>query len=107
MTINVDNRPTLSAAEAGDLVRRHFGLTGRLTPLPAEWDQNFKLQCEGSDVFVVKIANRGTRAELLEFQNAALERLASSWKAARGPRPVRSLSGTTLCTVPGSDGDDQ
>jgi 4-aminobutyrate aminotransferase-like enzyme/Ser/Thr protein kinase RdoA (MazF antagonist) len=105
MNVTVENRPRLPAELAADLVRENYRLTGSISPLPAEWDQNFRLDCGESGIFVVKIANRGIGDDLLDFQNAAMDRLNGSWTGAACPRVIRSRTGQTICTVTDDHGD--
>ena len=77
------------------LAGRHFGVTASAEPLPSERDQNFLLTTADNRRFVLKIANATEQPEILEFQNAALEHLASRRPglavprlAALGVRPI-------------------
>jgi len=104
MSLNVEDRPTFSASETRQYVRDLYGLDGDLTPLPAEWDQNFCLDGGEAGTFVVKIANRGRLTSELEFQNAAMNRLTETWPAGKSPRVVPSLSGQSITSMPFSGG---
>ena len=66
---------------------------GAPTPLPSERDQNFRLTTADDRRFVLKIANATEPPEILEFQNAALEHLASREPGLAVPRVLRSVSG--------------
>ncbi len=102
--LKLEDRPQLPAKTVGRLVRDLYGLEGMLQPLPAEWDQNFRLDAGDAGRFVVKIANRGIPTEVLEFQNAAMTRILESGAAASCPRVVRGLSGESISTVPTPEG---
>ncbi len=98
-SVRVEYRPELSPGQVIERIRELYGLSGELTRLPAEWDQNFRIGCGDSGTFVVKIANRGTDRRLLAFQNAALDRLAASWTAGMAPRVVPATTGDRLCDI--------
>ncbi len=102
--LSVENRPRFSVDHVRALVRDLYGLDGALEPLPAEWDQNFRLDAGEKGAYVVKIANRGRSAELLDFENAALRRLSEARPSVRTPRVAESLSGESLCEIRAADG---
>ena len=68
--------PALTIDEAVAWALRVFGVTATGSPLPSERDQNVLLQTEGGERFVLKIANAGESAALLDAQNAALAHVA-------------------------------
>jgi 4-aminobutyrate aminotransferase-like enzyme/Ser/Thr protein kinase RdoA (MazF antagonist) len=98
MTLTLEHRPALPAEAVLALVREFYGFDGSLDPLPAEWDQNFLLD-SGKHKFVVKIANRDHRDNVLELQNAALDWLAATWKSGLTPEVVRSRAGAGIVEV--------
>lgn len=104
MKLTVEGRPSFSSETVRKIVRDIYGVDGTLKPLPAEWDQNFQLDSAEAGTFVVKIANRGRSAEELDFQNAALNRLAELWFSGESPRVVVALSHDSISTVSSSEG---
>ncbi len=86
------------------LAERHFGVTAAAEPLTSERDQNFRLTTADNRRFVLKIANATEQPEILEFQNAALEHLASRQPGLAVPRLQRSASGQSILRVAGPDG---
>ena len=68
--------PDWNAASVETLVARLYGISTTATPLPSERDQNFLLQTEGSEKFVLKIANALESEELLQAQTQVLHHLA-------------------------------
>ena len=62
-------RPTFTEAEAAEIVVRLYGRSGRLTPLPGERDQNFRLDTLDGEQFVLKIAGQTEPPEALAMQN--------------------------------------
>lgn len=92
MTVSAKNRPDLPHRLVRAAVRESYGLEGGLEPLPAEWDQNLALETS-ADKYVIKIANRGHRDDVIDLQNAALDRLSAGWNAGITPEVVRSKTG--------------
>jgi 4-aminobutyrate aminotransferase-like enzyme/Ser/Thr protein kinase RdoA (MazF antagonist) len=102
--LTVGGRPSYSAEEAGELVRAHYGIEGSLEPLPAEWDQNFRIDAGEQGAFVIKIANTARSAEELDFQNAVMSLLSECWSSGKSPRAIKALSGERIIPVSGSGG---
>jgi len=71
----VQPRPTLTKAEAARLAFDLYSLTGSVTELTGERDQNFNIAAESGEQFVLKIAAAAERKETLEFQNAVMAHL--------------------------------
>jgi len=86
MALAVTNAPRFTAAEAMQMAVELYGMRAEAEPLPSERDQNFLLRTESGDRFVLKIANAGERREVLEYQNAAIQRLAERCGDLRFPR---------------------
>jgi 4-aminobutyrate aminotransferase-like enzyme/Ser/Thr protein kinase RdoA (MazF antagonist) len=93
-------KPGLSDAEAADLLHRHWGLSGRLTPLVSERDQNLRVETE-TQTLVLKIANRAEDAGHLALQNAALAHIARTDPALGVPRLVPALDGSGMVMAGG------
>ncbi|QYX55752.1 aminotransferase class III-fold pyridoxal phosphate-dependent enzyme [Roseovarius sp. SCSIO 43702] len=89
--------PALSLDALADLAQRHFGLSGALTPLASERDQNARLDT-GSASYVVKLANAAEDPAHLEMQNAALAHIEACGITGT-PRLVPTLSGAPMETV--------
>ena len=70
-------KPALEMAEVARLLQRDYGLTGALTSLVSERDQNFRLDA-GEKRFVLKIANAAEDVSFLTLQNAALDHIAQT-----------------------------
>jgi 4-aminobutyrate aminotransferase-like enzyme/Ser/Thr protein kinase RdoA (MazF antagonist) len=104
MGLTVEGRPRFTAEKVRKALLDLYGIEGELRPLPAEWDQNFQLDSEGSGTFIIKIANIARSAEELDFQNKAMNRLADLWTSGKSPRPVASGSGESISTIPGAGG---
>lgn len=72
--MSVTGKPDFSLSRAAVLLKRLYGIDGRLTPLPGERDQNFYVSRSEGDNLVLKILSRNENyqfalamAELMEF----------------------------------------
>ncbi len=55
---------------------RHFGIEADLRPLPGDADDNFLARCPGGKSYIFKLKRAGSASSELDFQCAALARLA-------------------------------
>ncbi len=102
--LTVDNKPRFSAGKVEEFVREHYEMDGTAEPLPSEWDQNFKLNVGENERFVLKVANRGVPAEVLDFQNKAMKLVAVGWPDGTCPRVVPPISGESNPRITDADG---
>ena len=86
--------PQFDTQQAGRIAREVFGIEGDALMLPSERDQNFLLASNGGEKFVLKIANRNEKREVLEAQNAMLGHLEQ--RVSFCPRVVPGVSGETI-----------
>jgi 4-aminobutyrate aminotransferase-like enzyme/Ser/Thr protein kinase RdoA (MazF antagonist) len=103
----MDKRPQFSAQTASRLAREHYGLTAvSTTPLPSDRDQNFLLQTDGGERYVLKLAQAGEDEAVLRLQQAVLDHLHACWPEATVPLPqVRpSTAGDRLVKVAAESG---
>ncbi len=84
--------PVLAAAQAQDLLSRHWGIKADLSPLTSERDLNFRV--ESRPRHVLKLANPAEPAEVTDFQTQALLHLSNSGLPV--PRVVPALDGQHL-----------
>jgi Ser/Thr protein kinase RdoA (MazF antagonist) len=94
-------RPSIDVDQAAALLRREWGLTGVLRPLPSERDRNFAVTVAGVDRFVLKVANANEEAALLDFQHAAMRRLAAAGVPCHLPVPTRRGAEVVDAGLPG------
>jgi 4-aminobutyrate aminotransferase-like enzyme/Ser/Thr protein kinase RdoA (MazF antagonist) len=94
--------PSFKAEDAREVAHRVFGVDGEVSSLPSERDQNFLLQTNGGDRFVLKIANASDGRALLDAQNEALAHIAR--RSSLCPRVIPALDGKTISEVV-SDGN--
>jgi 4-aminobutyrate aminotransferase-like enzyme/Ser/Thr protein kinase RdoA (MazF antagonist) len=103
----MDKRPQFSPKTAARLAREHYGLTAvSTTPLPSDRDQNFLLQTDGGERYVLKLAQAGEDEAVLRLQQAVLDHLHAHWPEASVPLPqVRpSTAGDRLVAVADENG---
>ena len=99
MTVSLDSIPRFTATEALAHIHAHYGITGRVSALPSERDQNFMIADPRGRKFVLKIANRGDAPELLDFQHQAMRRVAGSLGDCRVQEIVPSSTGADLTMI--------
>lgn len=90
--------PNVGAAQVSLAVKEQYGLQGEYTPLVSERDQNFKLQSDNGQCYVVKIASLAEEPLVTDFQIAALSHLETE-DIAGVPRIVRTRRGADRGTV--------
>jgi 4-aminobutyrate aminotransferase-like enzyme/Ser/Thr protein kinase RdoA (MazF antagonist) len=72
--IAVADRRALSETDAATLARKLFDIDGRAVRLDGEYDENFRIDAAGRS-YVLKVASRNERPELVDLQVAALAHL--------------------------------
>lgn len=88
--------PRASMSEAASLLGELFGLSGELTPLSSERDQNFHVRVGGGRSYVLRITNAAEPALFTEFQTEALLHVARRDPAVPVPRLVPSRAGNAI-----------
>jgi 4-aminobutyrate aminotransferase-like enzyme/Ser/Thr protein kinase RdoA (MazF antagonist) len=96
--------PDFSLAEAEEIAKRSFGVSGSASALVSERDQNFRLRCDDGRDYVLKISNPAEDLAVLDFQIQALLHIARVAPELPVPHIVTSSEGTSSCTVEGADG---
>ena len=81
------------------IAEKYFGIQASAHELPSERDQNFLLTDRDGEKFVLKIANRGEKREVLEAQNAMLGHLQT--RVSFCPRVLAARSGERIEVVEG------
>jgi Ser/Thr protein kinase RdoA (MazF antagonist) len=103
MSVFTTPPPALSEPEIQDLVRRHYGLEGDVSPLISERDDNARLRVGGQS-YVLKISNAAEDPAQIALQNAAMIHLERTGPSSL-PQLVRTLSGTATAVVPVNGAD--
>ena len=92
-------RPRLDATDAKKILRDTYDVDAReLTELPSERDQNFLVSAADARL-VLKIANASESREILEFQNEALQHVASRDSDLPIPRLRTTRAGDTIAEL--------
>ena len=85
--------PQVSLAEAAGLAERAFGVRGQATKLTGERDQNFRLDLEGGERYLLKISNSAEDAGVTDLQTRALLHMAAADPTLATPRVRLALDG--------------
>jgi 4-aminobutyrate aminotransferase-like enzyme/Ser/Thr protein kinase RdoA (MazF antagonist) len=93
----LEHTPGFGREDAVRLAQALYGLRATATPLPSERDQNYLLETERGECFVLKIANALEDRTLLEAQNQAMAHLARHQVSC--PRVVPTEAGALIAEV--------
>jgi Ser/Thr protein kinase RdoA (MazF antagonist) len=104
VAIPLDSIPRFSVPQALTLALREYRISGQISSLPSERDQNFLIRDAVRGKIVLKIANRDDSPELLDFQHQAMRRVAAAGVDCRVQEVVPSCSGAEIGTVEAADG---
>lgn len=96
--------PAFTLVEIGGIAKRIYGLSGTLSPLDSERDQNVKLVEADGTAWILKIANALEQSDRLEFQCAMLQHLAVVDPSLPVPHIRPSLDGHLLAQIEGTGG---
>lgn len=96
--------PRLSHEEVSDIAAKLYGLSGQLTRLDSERDQNILITSAAGETYALKIANRSENPAVLEMQAEALQHIADVAPKLPVPEVVFSLSGAAVERVRSSAG---
>ncbi len=94
--------PHFTDEDAVRLAQDLYGIRAEATPLPGERDQNFLLQTQAGEQFVLKIANALEDRAMLEAQQRAMMHIAQH--APLCPRVVPTRAGESLAQVQSPSG---
>jgi 4-aminobutyrate aminotransferase-like enzyme/Ser/Thr protein kinase RdoA (MazF antagonist)/murein DD-endopeptidase MepM/ murein hydrolase activator NlpD len=94
-TLAMSGVPSLSLPDASELTGRLFGVTGRATALPSDRDQNFLLEADTGERYVLKLANAHETPAMLEAEGAVMQHLAPLGLC---PLPVPTRDGRRMAS---------
>ncbi|MFT4627801.1 MAG: 4-aminobutyrate aminotransferase-like enzyme/Ser/Thr protein kinase RdoA (MazF antagonist), partial [Myxococcota bacterium] len=94
--MNVADRPRFSLNEASSFAQREYGVSGELSELPSERDQNFRIKSSAGESWVLKVAHPDEERETLELQNSALLHLSGGTTQELYPTVEPSLAGALI-----------
>ena len=69
--------PSFTMDQVKNFVYQNYGLTGELSPLASERDQNFRVRTQSGNQFVIKIANSTENPAIIDMQIKALGHIVS------------------------------
>ncbi len=87
-----DRRPRFSLREAQRIAQERFGITAQAAELPSERDQNFRLETDSGELFVLKFSQSMEDPSVLDFQCRVLEHVASRAENVAVPQVRPSLN---------------
>ena len=96
--------PGFVIEQVADHVYNLYGLTGKLSPLDSERDQNLRIETKDGDKYVIKIANRAENPATIDMQLKALEHIALVDPALPVPRIMLSKNGSAIEQIQAKDG---
>jgi hypothetical protein len=96
--------PAFGDEDARRILRDGFGVTGSLTPLAGERDQNFRVDAAEGQRFLFKISNPADTRPVLDMQTAALHHIEQVDPGLPVMRAIPCASGDPWGEVPGPDG---
>jgi len=93
----LDHRPRINLQEAISIAYDQYHIRVQAKPLPSERDQNFLLQSENGNKFVLKIANSAEDIDMLKAQDQTMEHLARHINFC--PRLVPTVNGEEIASI--------
>jgi 4-aminobutyrate aminotransferase-like enzyme/Ser/Thr protein kinase RdoA (MazF antagonist) len=105
MKFLIANPPSFPAPFAARVAEEHFGISGKMTALYSERDQNFRVADATTGDWVLKISNAKEDTALVEAQIEALDFLARTAPDLPLPRARRTREGAGLVMLDGADGE--
>jgi Ser/Thr protein kinase RdoA (MazF antagonist) len=102
--VTVDPTPRFAIADAVGFAHEIYGLTAGAATLPSERDQNFALEANTGEKYILKIAKSDEEHSVLELQNAALAHAAERACGVALPRLIPAASGETMATIRNAQG---
>ena len=96
--------PNFTSEHVKGIARTLFGLTGELSPLDSERDQNFHIGTSEGDQFVIKIANSAEDPAVIELQTDAMEHIATVDPELAIPKVLLSGNGRAIEQIQAEDG---
>lgn len=99
MTISLKSIPGFTAAEALAGAKQNYALTGSISSLPSERDQNFLIADSRGCNYVLKIANSSDTPALLDFQNQAMRQVEKADTGCRVQQVVHSTRGLDITNM--------
>jgi 4-aminobutyrate aminotransferase-like enzyme/Ser/Thr protein kinase RdoA (MazF antagonist) len=97
----------VSAAAARRIAAELYGLAAQVTPLPGEYDNNFRLTLQSGEQLVLKIMHPSRERDLVELQCRALQHVAGRAPQLPLQRVRLTLAGEAISVVEAEPGVPQ
>jgi 4-aminobutyrate aminotransferase-like enzyme/Ser/Thr protein kinase RdoA (MazF antagonist) len=97
--------PDFITKQVKEFISNLYGLTGKLSPLDSERDQNFLFITEDKNQYVIKIANSVENPAIIDMQLKALEHIAITDPELPVPKVIRSRYGLTIEQIQAEGGE--
>jgi len=94
-----DYQPEFSPSQALSLAATHFGIEATASVLPSDRDQNFVLETERGQRFLLKISNATASNERIRFENHVIRTICDALDPVSVPRPLRAITGSDVVEV--------
>jgi 4-aminobutyrate aminotransferase-like enzyme/Ser/Thr protein kinase RdoA (MazF antagonist) len=96
--------PNFSIEDINKIAKKLYRLTGTISPLGSERDQNFQISTPTGERFVIKIANSSEDPAIIDMQLKALEHITKVDPGLPVPRVKLSQNGLAIEVIEGEDG---
>jgi 4-aminobutyrate aminotransferase-like enzyme/Ser/Thr protein kinase RdoA (MazF antagonist) len=96
--------PRFSIGAVEVVLGAQYGLSGSITPLDSERDQNFRVRAHGDQTFLLKISNQADELAALEMQTQAMRHIRAQDPELPVMQPLRTSTGEYLGMVADADG---
>jgi 4-aminobutyrate aminotransferase-like enzyme/Ser/Thr protein kinase RdoA (MazF antagonist) len=96
--------PSFSVDEVNEIANELYGISGTISMLGSERDQNFHLVTATGDQFLIKIANSSENPAIIDMQLKAMEYISKVDPDLPVPKVLLSKSGSAIEEVEAKDG---
>jgi 4-aminobutyrate aminotransferase-like enzyme/Ser/Thr protein kinase RdoA (MazF antagonist) len=96
--------PRFSVEEVTGIAEKLYSLSGKLSALGSERDQNFHLVTSAGDQYVIKISNSAEDQDIIDLQVKALEHITQVSPELPVPKVLLSRSGNPIEEISARDG---
>jgi hydroxylysine kinase len=95
--------PNLDDGQIRELLATQFGISGGLTPLVSERDQNIRIDTPAGERYVLKVANAAEDQSVTDLQVQVLIHLSRASCPVSVPEIIPTLAGASHVSISGSD----
>ncbi len=98
--------PNFTVEQVQDFANKLYGLSGKLSPMEGERDQNFRVETKDGDRFVIKVANSAEVPAIIDMQLKALEHIAMVDPSLPIPKVMHSRKGLAIEQIQAENGTE-